>query len=56
MQFEKITGVGVLVNTSLNVHESPINFQLQHSIQGLIDGAFDYIVTSNHLISRRALS
>lgn len=52
-EFGKITGVGVLVNTSLNVHETPINFRLKDSIDCIFNGAIDYIVTENYLISRK---
>lgn len=54
LEFEKLTGVGVLVNTSLNVHETPINFNLRDSIQCLEEGAIDFIVTDDYLISLAA--
>lgn len=52
-EFQKLTGVGVLVNTSLNVHESPINFNLKDSIECLLNGAIDYIATDGYLIFKK---
>jgi carbamoyltransferase len=49
-EFNQITGVPVLVNTSLNVHETPINYNLADSIKCLLDGSIDYIVTDKTLI------
>ena len=54
LEFGNLTGIGVLVNTSLNVHEQPINFSLKDSIECLLGGAIDYIVTENCLISRKS--
>jgi len=54
LEFGNLTGISVLVNTSLNVHEQPINFNLKDSIECLLSGAIDYIVTENHLISRKS--
>ncbi len=53
LEFSRITGIGVLVNTSLNVHETPINFRLKDSIECIFSGAIDYIVTENYLISKK---
>ncbi|MFM1951230.1 MAG: hypothetical protein RJA33_24 [Actinomycetota bacterium] len=50
-RFGDITGVHVLVNTSLNVHETPINFNLKDSLKCLSDHAIDFIATDKYLIS-----
>jgi carbamoyltransferase len=49
-EFEKLTGVGVLVNTSFNVHEEPINFKLQDSIEALERNAVDFLIYEDHII------
>jgi carbamoyltransferase len=46
-KFEERTGIGVLVNTSFNVHEEPINFVLEDSINALKQNAVDVIYTEN---------
>jgi carbamoyltransferase len=48
--FFELTGIPLLVNTSLNVHEEPINYVLQDSIKALKSGAIDVIYTGNHKI------
>jgi carbamoyltransferase len=50
-EFNKITGIPVLVNTSFNVHEEPINYSLENSISCLVRGAVDYIIVSGGMIS-----
>ena len=49
-EFEKLTGIGILVNTSFNVHEEPINFSLQDSIEALQRNAVDFLVYNEYLI------
>jgi len=50
-EFEKVTGVGCLINTSFNVHEEPINFVLEDSLKALRSLAVDCIYTENYRIS-----
>jgi carbamoyltransferase len=49
-EFEKLTGVGILVNTSFNVHEEPINFKLEDSIEALERNAVDFLIYHNYII------
>jgi carbamoyltransferase len=49
-EFSKLTGFHLLVNTSLNIHEEPINFTLEDSINALKDNAFDILVFEEYLI------
>jgi carbamoyltransferase len=53
-EFYALTGVAVLVNTSLNVHETPINYTLQDSVNCLLNGAIDYVVTDGYLIAKKS--
>lgn len=50
-EFRKLTGVACLVNTSLNIHEEPINFVLDDSIRALKLGSIDVIYTSSKRIA-----
>ena len=52
-EFGKITHVPVLVNTSLNVHEEPINFSLENSVDALNRNAFDFLVYEGSIISTK---
>ena len=45
--FQAQTGIPVLVNTSLNVHEEPINFTLEDTLSCLRRGAIDVIYTED---------
>jgi carbamoyltransferase len=50
-EFRKLTGVACLVNTSLNIHEEPINFVLDDSIRALKLNSIDVLYTSSKRIS-----
>jgi carbamoyltransferase len=49
-EFEKLSGVGILVNTSFNVHEEPINFRVEDSIEALKRNAVDFLIYGDYLI------
>jgi carbamoyltransferase len=49
--FKRITGVPIVVNTSLNIHEEPINYVLADSLRALKRGAVDVIFTSEYKIN-----
>ena len=51
--FSKISGLHLLVNTSLNIHEEPINFVLEDSIKALKLKAFDILFFENFKITLR---
>ena len=46
-EFKAITGIPVLVNTSFNVHEEPINYRMTDSLNALTRGAIDFIYTED---------
>jgi len=48
--FEKLSGIALLINTSFNVHEEPINFHLEDSLEALQRNAVDFLVYKNHII------
>jgi carbamoyltransferase len=47
--FHHITGVPVLVNTSFNIHEEPINGVIEDSLKCLKLGVIDSLVTTKGL-------
>lgn len=53
-EFKGLTGVGLLVNTSMNVHEQPINYRLRESIHLLSTGTIEALVFERTIIKRRA--
>ena len=50
--FKKITGVGVLVNTSFNLRGEPIVCTPTDSIQSFLSTEIDLLVLGNHVIKR----
>jgi carbamoyltransferase len=52
-EFMKITGIPLMVNTSLNIHEEPINNTLLDSIRALKRDVIDCIFSEDYLIERR---
>lgn len=51
--FENICGLPIMVNTSLNIHEEPINASYKDSIKALTLDAFDVIYFGNIRVSLR---
>jgi len=49
-EFEKLSGFGILVNTSFNVHEEPINFTLEDSVNALERDAVDFLIYEDYFI------
>jgi carbamoyltransferase len=50
--FERETGIPVLVNTSLNVHEEPIVNKPAECVQALVDRRIDFVLTQQALYQR----
>ena len=50
-EFSKLSGLHLVVNTSLNIHEEPINFSLKDSIKALKLDAFDVLYFKNMKIT-----
>jgi carbamoyltransferase len=51
-EFKKITDLGILVNTSLNRHEEPINYKLSDSINAFDKDSFDVLYFNNYRIKK----
>jgi carbamoyltransferase len=52
--FARASGVPVLINTSLNVHEEPIVNSPEECVRLLQDGRIDFVVTERHVYRRHA--
>jgi carbamoyltransferase len=52
-EFEKITGVPVLINTSFNVRGEPIICEPQDAINCFLKTHMDYLVLGNYVIKKR---
>jgi carbamoyltransferase len=53
LQYEQLTGIPILINTSFNVHEEPIILDLPTGLKSLSGGQIDVLVTQTHIYSRR---
>jgi len=52
-EYYKISGIPVVLNTSLNAHGEPINNYPTQVIKHLLDNSIDYIVTEDYIISKK---
>lgn len=52
-EFEKLTGVGAILNTSFNKHGLPIVYSPKDAIDHLLWGTIDLLVISRYLVARR---
>jgi carbamoyltransferase len=51
LEYQKLTGCGVMVNTSFNMHEEPINYTLADSIRALRLEGVDVLYTKDCRLS-----
>lgn len=52
-EFNKLTGIPVLMNTSFNSHGEPIINHPQHAIDHLNKGSVDYLILGNKIIKKK---
>lgn len=52
-EFNKLTGIPVLMNTSFNSHGEPIINHPQHAIDHLNKGSIDYLILGNKTLSKK---
>lgn len=52
-EYQKLTGIGVLVNTSFNMHEEPIVNTPQQAIETFYSGKLDVLAIGNFLVENR---
>ena len=48
-EFNKLSGVPVVLNTSFNIHEQPIVYTPQDAIAGFLEGKLDVLAIGNYL-------
>lgn len=53
--YKTLSGIGVVINTSFNMHEEPIVESPQDAIRALLNGCVDVLVAENYVISRVAM-
>ena len=53
-EYEALTGLPTLVNTSFNIHEEPIVFSPEDAVRAFATADLDFLALGNHLVSRRA--
>ena len=51
--YKDISGIPVVLNTSLNAHGEPINNYPHQVIKHLLDDSIDFIVTEDYIISKK---
>lgn len=51
-EFKKITGIGVLLNTSFNLHGEPIVFQPKDAVKSFLKSGLQYMYMDNYLITK----
>ena len=49
-EYEKLTGLGLVVNTSFNLHEEPIVATPEDAIRALVKGAVDILAIGNYIV------
>lgn len=49
-EYEKLSGIPVLVNTSFNSHEEPIVYTPEHALNSLSQGAIDVLAIGNWMV------
>jgi len=52
-EFNNLTGIPVLINTSFNAHGDPIINHPQHAIEYLNNNIVDYLILGNKLLSKK---
>ena len=50
--FKKISGIGVLINTSFNMHEEPIICTINDAFRAFISSKLDYLMINDEIFRR----
>jgi carbamoyltransferase len=53
-EFEKITGIPIIINTSFNQHEEPIVCKLEEGIARLLDDSIQYLSVGKYLVRKNS--
>ena len=49
-EYEKLTGIPTLINTSFNMHEEPIVASPSDAVKAFLDGRLDYLALGPFLV------
>jgi len=52
-EYQRLSGLGVVINTSFNIHEEPIVESPDDAVRSLMQDAIDVLAISNFLVRRR---
>lgn len=52
-EYKKLTGIGVILNTSFNMHEEPIVCTPNDAIRAFLTGNLDYLAINNFLVAQK---
>ena len=52
-EFKKISGIGVILNTSFNLHGEPIVFTPKDAIKTLKKSGLKYLYIGNYLVEKK---
>ncbi len=53
-EYQKLTGSGIVLNTSFNIHEEPIVRTAEHAVRSFLDAGLDYLALGDFLIAAPA--
>ena len=51
-EFKKITKIGVLLNTSFNLHGEPIVFSPKNAIKSFLNSGLEYLYIGEYLVTK----
>jgi carbamoyltransferase len=52
-EYEKLTGLPIIVNTSFNMHEEPIVCTPDDAVRAFLEGSVDYLAIGNFIVEGR---
>ena len=54
-EFKKITKIGVLLNTSFNLHGEPIVFEPKNALKSFLNSGLEYLYIGNYLVTKKKI-
>ena len=52
-EYNNITRIPILINTSFNMHEEPIVYSHEDALRAYLDGKLDYLIINDFVIKKR---
>ena len=53
IEYEKLSGIGCVINTSFNMHEEPIVCTPNDAVRVFLDGKLDYLAIGNYIVQSK---